>query len=135
MQQTITNCFFNIFTARKRSLRWLCFYTCQSVILFTGGCLFPGVGLPGPGGSTPGGCLLLGDAWSHGGVWSRGDPPRRLLLRVVRILLECILVHLDKCESCRVCPLTNPHAKLFLLNFIRKCLVTHPIVIHLHFEK
>ena len=27
----------NIFTARKRSLRRLCFYTCLSVILFTGG--------------------------------------------------------------------------------------------------
>ena len=29
-------CYF-IFTARKRSLRRLCFYTCLSVILFTGG--------------------------------------------------------------------------------------------------
>ena len=32
----------SIFTARKRSLRWLCFYTCLSVILLTGvggGCL------------------------------------------------------------------------------------------------
>ena len=28
-----------MFTARKRSLRRLCFYTCMSVILFTGGCL------------------------------------------------------------------------------------------------
>ena len=30
---------FFVFTARKRSLRRLCFYTCLSVILFTGGCL------------------------------------------------------------------------------------------------
>ena len=28
----------SIFTARKQSLRRLCFYTCLSVILFTGGC-------------------------------------------------------------------------------------------------
>ena len=59
----------------------------------------------------------MGDTWSQGGVWSRGelpgprgvpgprgcgsrgclvpgggDPPRWLLLRAVRILLECILV-------------------------------------------
>ena len=48
-----------------------------------------------------------GDAWSRGGACSRGvpalggarsggvpggDPPGRLLLRAVRILLECILV-------------------------------------------
>ena len=46
-------------TARKRSLRRLCFYTCLSVILFKGGwCLVPGgawsQGVPGPGG-----CLVL----------------------------------------------------------------------------
>ena len=56
------------------------------------------------------GCLVLGGAWSRGGVWSGGylvwglcllrgapggDPPTgRLLLQVVRILLECILVEL-----------------------------------------
>ena len=67
-----------------------------SVILFTGG---PGPsGVPGPkGGSCPGGvlgprgraCLVLGDL-VPGGAWWR--PPRRLLLRAVRILLECILV-------------------------------------------
>ena len=62
-----------IFTARKRSLG-------QG---FTGVCLSTG-----------------GGAWSRGvGVWSRGvpggDPPGRLLLRAVRILLECILVVLS----------------------------------------
>ena len=81
-----------------------------SVILFTVGCLVPGGGgVPGPGGSAPGGCLvpggglLLGGAWSWvgllrgcvpspGGVVPGGDTPPRLLLRAVRILLECILV-------------------------------------------
>ena len=87
----------------------------------TGGGLVWGVPGPGrvPG---PGGCLVLGGAWSWGGAWSQGVPglggtwsggvpglgesapggsapggrlvqtPRRPLLRVVRILLECILV-------------------------------------------
>ena len=64
-------------------------------------------------GAWSGGCLVPGDAWSQGGAWSWGvpgprgtgsrperylvpggcgDPPRWLLLRAVRILLECILV-------------------------------------------
>ena len=66
-----------IFTARKRSLRRLYFYTCLSVILFTegGGCLVGGV--PGPGGllrrvpdwgvPAPGGLLLGVCSW--GGGW------------------------------------------------------------------
>ena len=62
-------------------------------------------GVPGPGGHY-GRCLVwevpgLGGAWSWGRVWSRGvwsgegawwRHPLRLLLCVVRILLECILV-------------------------------------------
>ena len=48
--------------------------------------------LLGMGGSAP-----RGVAWSRGGACSRGepggDPPGRLLLRAVRILLECILVY------------------------------------------
>ena len=55
----------------------ICF---TAVCLSTGGVPAPGV-VPGPGGR---------------GAWSRGvpggDPPGRLLLRAVRILLECILV-------------------------------------------
>ena len=84
----------DIITARKRSLRRLCFYTCLSVILFTGGCLpqcmlgnTPTPGNrhkppPHPGADTtqeeasPAQCML-GDAGNK---------------RVVRILLECILV-------------------------------------------
>ena len=62
------------------------------------GCLLPGGGVwsrggPAPGGRgglVPGGCLLRGGACSGGAPG--GDPPRWLLLRVVRILLECILV-------------------------------------------
>ena len=97
-------------TARKRSLRRLCFYTCLSVILFTGG-----EGSPGPhaerllrglaGGrvsrSTPRGHVEGSGRGSPGpgGVSQhalRQTPPppgsRRLLLRAVRIILECILV-------------------------------------------
>ena len=58
-----------IFTARKRSLGQGNMLT--GVCLSTGGYLVPGgfgLGVPG------------------------GDPPGRLLLRAVRILLECILV-------------------------------------------
>ena len=46
-------------------------------------------GVPGPGGAWSGGCLVLGGAWSWG---MPGPGERRLLLRTVRILLECILV-------------------------------------------
>ena len=46
--------------------------------------LLQGRGVPGQGG------LLLGGVPGPGGAWWR--PPRRLLLRAVRILLECILV-------------------------------------------
>ena len=55
-----------VVTARKRSLRRLCFYTCVSVH----------GGVPGPG-RVPGprlGCLVPGGFWSwgEGGVWSWG---------------------------------------------------------------
>ena len=49
------------------------------------GCAWSG-GVPGPGGSGPGAVPGPG-----GGAWWR-PPPGRLLLRAVRILLECILV-------------------------------------------
>ena len=58
-----------------------------------GGCFLPGAGCFLPGGVVLppfGGVLPLGDASSWGGPG--GDPPGRLLLRAVRILLECILV-------------------------------------------
>ena len=48
----------------------------------------------GPGECmVPGGAwsMVRGSAWSGGGPWWR-DPPPRLLLRAVCILLECILV-------------------------------------------
>ena len=50
------------------------------MILLTGG-----GSAPGPGGSAPGGAV------------PGGDPPGRLLLRAVRILLECILVSFNFC--------------------------------------
>ena len=58
----------------------------MSRILFTGGVLPPG-GCLLPGG----GCFLPGGMLPPGGV-PGGDPPGRLLLRAVRILLECNLV-------------------------------------------
>ena len=64
---------FLIFTTRKRSL--------GQGNMFTGVCLSTG-GVSGPGGG----------AWSPGCLVE--TPPQRLLLRAVRILLECILVHL-----------------------------------------
>ena len=112
----------HIFTACKRSLRRLYFTrVCHSVHrdgvpalgggvscpggVWSGGCLVRGV-------PALGGCLVLGVACSRGGACSwgclvpegsspggcllwgvpGGEPPRWLLLRAVRILLECILV-------------------------------------------
>ena len=96
-----------IVTVRKRSLRRLCFYTCLSF------CSQQEVSRPRPGGgdgggllggvSRPRGCLPKGVPRPRGcpgpglgGVSQhalRQTPPsRRLLLRTVRILLECILV-------------------------------------------
>ena len=55
-------------TARKRSLQRLCFYTCLSVILFTGG-----GGSPGPQ-PMEGGGLLGGSPGPHpGGDWGSGQ--------------------------------------------------------------
>ena len=79
---------FEIITVRKRSLRRLCFYTCLSVILSTGG-----GGMHGRGHVWWG-----GHAW-QGGVHGRAPmPPSPQILRdtvnerAVRILLERILV-------------------------------------------
>ena len=75
---------FKLVTARKRSLQWLCFYICLSVILFTGkGCLGPGPGGrlgvwlgEGVSRSTPGGSwgsgwggLQAHTQWGGWGVW------------------------------------------------------------------
>ena len=82
----------------------LCFYTCLSVILFTGRCLGPhpvgklrglageGVSRPTPRGEVEGSGLGVGVGVSaqEGGVCPA--PNRWLLLRMVCILLEWILV-------------------------------------------
>ena len=123
------------FLPSATKLRRLCFYTCLSVILFTGGgvlsqhalqvvskhalqlrgaipaCIAGGI----PTCIAVGGGVLSqhalqvvsqhalqqGGGSAPGGACSRGcgDPPesRRLLLRTVRILLECILVKHFSC--------------------------------------
>ena len=85
----------SIFTARKRSLRRLCFYRCLSVHMegggmrgCSGGCMVA----PGWGGM---GVWLLrgGCAWLLGGhAWDTTRYGDTINERVVRILLECILV-------------------------------------------
>ena len=68
-------------TVRKLSLRRLCFYTCLSVILFRGECLHAGMHTTPrqtlSGSRHPPAQCMLGDMGNK---------------RVVRILLECILV-------------------------------------------
>ena len=90
-----------IFTVRKWSLRRLCFYTCLSVILFTGrGMSRPRSGLGRGWGVSPGGCPGPGP-WGCIPACTEADTPpsRRLLLRMVHILLECILVHSENLTS------------------------------------
>ena len=69
-----------VVTARKRSL--------GQGNMFTGVCLFTR-GVPAPGGRLLQGVSAL-EGFGLGGAWWR--PPRRLLLGMVSILLECILV-------------------------------------------
>ena len=71
----------------------------RGIWLGGGGC---SGGMPGSGGCLVWGCLLQGVPGPEGFLlwgWSKGllageggDPPWRLLLKAVRILLECILV-------------------------------------------
>ena len=91
----LLECF--LVTARKGSCGKVMFLQ-VSVILFRGGWSW---GVPGRGdGLVPGGCLLWRGVPAPGGsglgAWWRPPPetrpPGRLLLRAVRILLECILV-------------------------------------------
>ena len=67
-------------TARKRSLWRLCFYTCQSVILFTGGHVWWG-GHTWRGHAWQGGmhgrgaCVGGGHVWQGGHAWHTCPPP------------------------------------------------------------
>ena len=81
-----------LFTARKRSLRRLCFYRCVSV---HGG----GGGFSIPGGSPSGGFSIWGGSPSRGGSPS-GGVLHPVNVRAVRILLECILVNIDLAKKC-----------------------------------
>ena len=71
----------------------VCFYTCLSVILFTAD-VYPSIhlGADTPAPTPPAQCML---GYTHPcPVHARIQTPlRRSLLRMVRILLECILVH------------------------------------------
>ena len=102
-----------IFTARKRSLRRVCFYTCLSIILFTGGGHLgrypppqtrytPSAGPGTPPRQVPGryplGPGTLPNPPGPGTPPCRYPPTKQCMLgdmgnkRAVRILLECILV-------------------------------------------
>ena len=63
---------FGIITARKRSLRRLCFYRCLSFILFTGGACVAGGGVRGRGGCVAGGACMAGGACVAGGCVAGG---------------------------------------------------------------
>ena len=81
---------FVIFTARKRSLRRLCFYRCVSVhrggaYVAGGGGVCGGGERAWPGGMRGGGYGAGGRAWQI--------PRDTVNERAVRILLECILVY------------------------------------------
>ena len=84
-----------LITARKRSLGQGNIFTsmCQE-FCSQGRCAIPACiagGIPAClAAGLQGGCLLLGGGLLLG--VPGGDPPGRLLLRAVRILLECILV-------------------------------------------
>ena len=71
------------------------------------------------GGALSGGCLLTEGCAPGGGVSARGgawwrppSPGGRLLLRAVRILLECILVLI----SCRILSLINYFQNIQLIS-------------------
>ena len=78
-------------------LQRLCFNTCLSVILFMGGSASVHAGIPAPRPDTPRPGTPLGPGTPPGTRHPSGTrhlpPCRRLLLRTLRILLECILVH------------------------------------------
>ena len=83
----------NIFTARKQSLRRLCFHRCLPVH----GSMYGRGGMCSRGGHAwKGSCMAGGQVWRGGGMHGT-HIPRQILRdtvneRVVRILLECILV-------------------------------------------
>ena len=153
-------------TARKRSLRRLCFYTCLSFCPLGGACVVGGhvwQGVCLAGGVCGGGhawqgrhawqgaCMAEGHAWQGacmaGGMHGRGAcmvgghacPPRHheirsVNARVVRILLECILVLKTYC----ICPnlaiqIMCPKQVICPIQIICPNLVTQ-IICHMHDE-
>ena len=91
-----------IITARKRSLRRLCFYTCLSFILFTAGVS----GIRPPGRHPPVGRHPAGPSthpWADNPPGTKYTPPSQDTVNAgaVRILLECKLVLF--CTLCLQC--------------------------------
>ena len=75
-----------IFTARQRSLRRLCFYTCLSVILFTGR------GVPGQVPSPTGGRYTPPGRYPLAGTPQAGTPsPHRYTPQEVHLPPQCML--------------------------------------------
>ena len=153
-----------IFLPSAMKLRRLCFYRCVSVhrgVSAPGWCLVPGGLLRGgaawsqggclvPAGSAPRGCLVWGGGllWGvcpeGGGLVLGGGIPgcteadlpweRQLLLRTVRILLECILVFM-----CNSFP-KKSYGHLGKINFLWKdlnktnlCFPFQILICHYHF--
>ena len=80
-------------TARNEVGARLKFHLASVILLTEGGASSQGGRMLPPWGVfPPGGCFLLGDASSGGAGGDTHPPPGRLLLRAVRILLECSLV-------------------------------------------
>ena len=87
-------------------LRRLCFYACLSVILFTGISDTVHTGIPSPLGTRHPPCAdSAGTRYTPGSRHSPPPPGRRLPLRTVRILLECILVFFMKLSKSFIFPL------------------------------
>ena len=114
-----------IFTARKRSLGQGNIFTsvCQEFCSQGGRVPGPG-GYLVPGGAWSRGCLVPGGAWSQEGVWR--TPPGRLLLRALRILLECILVQYDFILTLK------KMSTLLFLPFVLKINFWRVFLVHVH---
>ena len=90
-------------------------------VMFSNVCVCPQRGLPGPGGCLVRGCLLQGRCLVPGGSGPRGVLRLQvlLLLRAVRILLECILVLNVACFISFVVSVTHKQFKVDAVIFMK----------------